>query len=79
MRRALRSRDEGCRFPGCTHSRRIDGHHIRHWSQGGETSLANLVQLCRHHHTLVHEGGFSCEKTADNKVEFRDPRGELIA
>ncbi|MGI9224437.1 MAG: HNH endonuclease signature motif containing protein [Woeseiaceae bacterium] len=36
-RRALRFRDKGCRFPGCTHTRFIDGHHIRHWADGGET------------------------------------------
>ena len=79
MRRALRTRDEGCRFPGCTRKYSIDGHHIEHWSRGGETSLANLVQLCRHHHGLVHEGGFSCEKNQQGKIEFRDPNDRLIA
>jgi hypothetical protein len=79
MRRALKARDEGCQFPGCTLKHYIDGHHIKHWSKGGETSLANLVQLCRHHHRLVHEGGFSCTKNAHGKVEFRNPKGELIA
>jgi hypothetical protein len=44
MRRALRFRDKGCRFPGCTHTRFIDGHHIKHWADGGETSLENLVR-----------------------------------
>ena len=29
MQRALRSRDHGCRFPGCTHDRFVDAHHIR--------------------------------------------------
>ncbi|MBM0126358.1 HNH endonuclease signature motif containing protein [Pimelobacter simplex] len=31
-----------------------DAHHIVHWSDGGTTSLDNLIMLCRHHHTLVH-------------------------
>jgi hypothetical protein len=78
MRRALKARDEGCRFPGCTHKHYIDGHHIEHWSTGGETSLANLVQLCRHHHGLVHEGGFACTISATGDLEFRDPHGQLI-
>ncbi len=78
MRRALKARDEGCRFPGCTHKHYIDGHHIKHWSKGGETSLANLVQLCRHHHRLVHEGGFDCSIGAGGQVEFKNQRGELI-
>jgi hypothetical protein len=47
IRRALRARDGGCRFPGCTNRRFVDGHHIRHWAAGGETSLANLVLLYR--------------------------------
>jgi 5-methylcytosine-specific restriction endonuclease McrA len=55
IRRALRLRDDGCRFPGCTRKQFVDAHHIEHWSRGGETSLDNLVQLCREHHRLVHE------------------------
>ena len=57
IRRALHRRDGGCRYPGCTNRRFIDGHHILHWSKGGPTSLENLVLLCRRHHRLVHEGG----------------------
>jgi len=79
MRRALKARDENCCFPGCTHKHYIDGHHIKHWCEGGETSLDNLVQLCRHHHRLVHEGGFSCTKNREGKLEFRNPEGMLIA
>jgi len=77
IRRALRSRDKGCRFPGCTNSHYVDGHHIKHWADGGETSLDNLIQLCRHHHRLVHEGGFDCERLKDGKFIFKDPAGNL--
>lgn len=56
LRRALRLRDRGCRFPGCT-NRRVDGHHVVPWSRGGPTALGNLVSLCRRHHTWVHEYG----------------------
>lgn len=75
IRRALRFRDKGCRFPGCTNTHFVDGHHLQHWADGGETSVDNLVQLCRQHHRLVHEGGFACERTADGKIEFRSPVG----
>jgi len=74
MRRALGIRDGGCRFPGCTNTRFVDGHHIKHWADGGETSLDNLVLLCRHHHHLVHEGGFDCKKSADGEIYFTDQR-----
>src|SRR5581483_4081632 len=42
LQRALRSRDRGCRFPGCPNTRYVDGHHIHHWAHGGETKLSNL-------------------------------------
>jgi hypothetical protein len=58
LRRALRSRDSGCVFPGCTNARYVDAHHVHHWANGGPTNLDNLVELCRRHHRLVHEGGF---------------------
>ena len=78
MRRALRNRDGGCRFPGCTNYKFVDGHHIKHWADGGETSMDNLILLCRHHHHLVHEGGFSCEKSADGEVYFEDRRQQPL-
>ena len=78
MRRALRSRDGGCRFPGCSHRRFVDAHHIRHWADGGDTSIDNLLLLCRHHHRLVHEGGFGVERTADGQIGFSRPDGRLI-
>ena len=40
-KRALWTRDKGCSFPGCTHTRFVDAHHMRHWSEGGETSIEN--------------------------------------
>ncbi len=57
IRRALRARDGGCRFPGCD-ARYVDAHHIKHWADGGTTALGNLVLLCPTHHRGVHEGGF---------------------
>ncbi len=78
MRRALRVRDGGCRFPGCTHSRFIDGHHIKHWADGGDTGLDNLVMLCRRHHRLVHEGGFACKKSESGEIYFTDQARQLL-
>ena len=79
LRRALRSRDAGCRFPGCTHERFLHAHHIRHWAKGGPTTLENLVQLCSYHHRLVHEGGFGVESSGRGAVRFRRPDGRVVA
>ncbi len=76
---ALRERDRGCRFPGCDNHRWVDAHHIVHWALGGPTDLDNLVLLCRRHHRLLHEGGFSVERLHDGELVFRNPRGERLA
>jgi hypothetical protein len=78
IRRALAHRDQGCRFPGCLNHLYVDAHHIRHWADGGETRMDNLVLLCRHHHGLLHEGGFTLERRDDGKLLFFRPDGELL-
>ena len=77
LQRALASRDGGCRFPGCTNRRFVDGHHIVHWIDGGETSLDNTVLLCRRHHRYLHECGFSVKREGD-ELMFRDASGIVI-
>ncbi len=55
IRTALVIRDGGCRFPFCDKPAGwTEGHHIQHWSQGGPTSLDNLILLCSRHHHQVH-------------------------
>ena len=78
IRRALRVRDGGCRFPGCDRSRYVHAHHIKHWADGGETALGNLVTLCSFHHRLVHEGGYGVRVRGD-EIEFTRPDGGVIA
>ncbi|UUY03493.1 HNH endonuclease [Svornostia abyssi] len=78
LRRALRARDGGCRFPGCAHDRFVDAHHIEHWADGGATELKNLVHLCTHHHRLLHEGGFTVRAEAHGGFSFRTPDGRLL-
>jgi hypothetical protein len=71
VRRALNLRDQGCRFPGCTESQHlVEAHHVEHWCDGGETSLENLASLCRHHHLLLHEGGYRLYVDDDQQFVF---------
>ena len=70
MSRALSIRDGGCQFPGCCESRYVEGHHIKHWADGGDTKLDNLLTLCRYHHRELHKGHyFLCVKPTGDKVE----------
>jgi hypothetical protein len=78
LRRALNARDQGCRFPGCTHKRFVDAHHIHHWAHGGETKPSNLVTLCRFHHRIVHEGGVRIEMLDDGAFRFVRPDGRAF-
>jgi hypothetical protein len=78
IRRALKRRDYGCRFPGCTCRKFVDAHHIQHWADGGETSMNNLVLLCRRHHRLVHEGGFAVQTLSDGEIWFIYPDGRTL-
>jgi Domain of unknown function (DUF222) len=62
-RRALEARDRHCVFEGC--DRRLnwcDGHHLVWWIKGGPTTLPNLALLCRPHHRMVHEEGWTLER-----------------
>lgn len=60
QRRAIRARDRHCQFRGC--DRRwdwCDVHHIVSRHDGGPTTMDNLVLMCRHHHSLLHQAGWS--------------------
>jgi hypothetical protein len=77
LRRALLHRDRGCRFPGCGIPTG-QGHHVRHWANGGPTSLNNLALLCRRHHRAVHEEGYQVERGPDGTLRFRRPDGQPL-
>jgi hypothetical protein len=73
----IRRRDKGCRFPGCTHTEFTDVHHVAHWTSGGATDMANLVELCDQHHRFVHEMGWKLSGDANVELTFRSPTGRL--
>jgi Domain of unknown function (DUF222) len=78
IRTALALRDKGCRFPGCDRPPGwTDGHHIHHWADHGETEVPNLVSLCRRHHHMVHERGWSIRLQPDGSVAVAEPQARV--
>lgn len=79
QRRALEARDgRVCRMPGCVRTHGLEGHHIRHWSRGGRTDLDNLVLLCRYHHRLFHDDGWTLRRRHCGALTVQDPRGREV-
>ena len=67
-RTALNLRDRHCRWPGCDRPASwSQGHHLKHWVNGGSSDLDNLVLLCHRHHWMVHEGRWQIVKEKDGR------------
>ncbi len=77
-RAVLAKHSHCCAFPGCHNRRFLQLHHIEHWSNGGETSIENLMPQCTRHHSLLHEGQFRIEKDYQNNWIFVRPEGQVI-
>ncbi|MGH3681309.1 MAG: HNH endonuclease signature motif containing protein, partial [Natronosporangium sp.] len=77
IRRAMHTRDRGCRWPGCpTPADWTDAHHLDPWADGGHTSLQRCLLLCRHHHGLVHEAGWRIDlHPTTGQVTITRPEG----
>ncbi len=76
--RQVAARDGGCRFPGCNRRVRFtDAHHIHHWQKGGATEYANLLLLCRRHHTYTHQQLLEIELRPDGEAVFRWHEGRV--
>jgi len=79
IRRALTIRDGQCMFPGCDCNKFLDAHHIIHWSNGGETSMQNLIEVCHYHHVQLHEGGYTVHRLATGALQFFKPDGTVLS
>ncbi len=71
----IRARDRHCIFPGCMRAATTcDIDHRKPYPEGA-TSACNLACLCRHHHRLKHEAGWSLDKQGDRYV-WTTPTGQ---
>ena len=78
LKRALLARDKCCTYPSCSHEQYLEAHHVMHWADGGETSLANTTMICSKHHRLLHEGGFTIHKNFAGEWYFRTAEGKVL-
>ncbi len=80
LRRAVTIRDPHCRFPGCTQpATTCQPHHIIPRSQGGPTSLANLINLCTFHHLIaIHRWGWAITLHPDGTTTATSPDGRTL-
>ncbi|MDZ7684518.1 MAG: DUF222 domain-containing protein [Gammaproteobacteria bacterium] len=77
-RRALYARDKQCVFPGCSHTKWLEPHHVVRWADGGETSAENHMLLCSHHHRLLHEGGYTIHADFEGNWYFKTRHNKIL-
>ena len=69
--RALRLRDQGCQAEDCdAPAAWTEAHHLKPWSQGGKTDMANLVLLCASDHSRIHDPDYAHERLPDGRIRF---------
>ncbi len=79
QRRALRGLYATCAVPGCSvHYDRCKLHHVIWWSNGGRTDLDNLLPVCAHHHTKIHDHGWTVALGANRELTITTPNGQVM-
>ena len=80
IRRFTQKRDGTCRFPGCRRgANRCEPDHVTPYSRGGPTTASNLASLCKHHHRVKHNAGWTLTMTRQGVCTWTDPHGRQYA
>jgi hypothetical protein len=68
------ARDHTCTFPGCQRpAHRCDLDHRTAWATGGATSAENLSALCKRHHRLKHQTGWTLTRHNNGSHHWTSP------
>jgi len=79
QRRALRGLYSTCAIPGCNvHYDRCKLHHVIWWRHGGRTDLSNLLPVCQHHHTRLHDDHWQIELGPNRELTITLPSGQVL-
>ncbi len=83
QRKAMRLRDQRCRAEGCTiPAAWCEAHHLKPWSEGGNTDLDDGILACNCHHHRLHDPRYptrpcptaTSASTAADKPKNRPPK-----
>ncbi|RHW26051.1 HNH endonuclease [Nocardioides immobilis] len=75
QRKAMALRDKTCRGEGCTvPAPWCEAHHLKPWSQGGKTDIADGILGCPHHHHLLHDPNYTHEILPNGDIRFHRRR-----
>lgn len=75
QRKAMRLRDKRCRADGCSiPATWAEAHHLRPWSEGGKSDLADGILLCSWHHHRIHDRRFDHDRLASGDIRFHRRR-----
>ncbi|HEY2062917.1 MAG TPA: HNH endonuclease signature motif containing protein [Amycolatopsis sp.] len=74
----VQARDRVCRLPGCHRpSQYSDIDHTRDFAKGGQTAEENLAPLCRRHHRLKDEPGWTFTSASGGEGAVVTPTGRV--
>ncbi|SDJ87406.1 HNH endonuclease [Nocardioides sp. YR527] len=69
--RALRLRDQGCQAEDCdAPAAWTEAHHLKPWSEGGKSDMANMVLLCPSDHRRIHDADVTYERLPGGRIRF---------
>lgn len=72
QRKALTLRYRTCVVDGChVPAEQCEAHHLRPWSHGGPTDLADGVLACPRHHHLFHDERYEMTRAPSGEVRLR--------
>jgi hypothetical protein len=75
QRKAMRLRDQHCRAEDCTTPAAwCEAHHLKPWTQGGNTNLDDGILACNWHHHRLHDPRYGHELIPNGDLRFHRRR-----
>jgi hypothetical protein len=75
QRKAIRLRDQHCRGEACSvPAPWCEVHHLKPWSEGGNTDLADGILYCGWHHHCAHDPNYTADKLPSGDIRFHRRR-----